>query len=115
MRCFYGRAPLLLRHGVALATSKCFPTGATGRNYLQAFGTDLHASLGNLAPSFDAAKHHRLLVNQSVWCLVAESVFQGRVPIATEWLQRRTIIDFANHLAEDMLTKEDIVRMLNSL
>ena len=59
-------------------------------------GTDLHASFGSLPTCFDAATRQRLLANQSAWCLVAESVLQGRIPIAPELLQRAICMYCAN-------------------
>ncbi len=98
MRDRFGRIPHPLRRCIALAAGNFFPVGMKGRNYLQSLSTDLRTSLGTLAFLIDVTTRKRLLANQSSCPLVAESLFQDRVPVSPDLLQRSTRMDFANYI-----------------
>ena len=110
-----GPIPRSLRKGVALTAEKMLSAGVKGRNWLQGLGADLDSGLPLIASCFDATTRKRLLAAQPGWPLVAESVFEGRVPVHPDLLQRATRMDFGNYLAEDILVKVDRASMLNSL
>lgn len=110
-----GWFPLPLRRGIALLAGKLLPVGFKGRNWAQGLGVDLDNGLPLIASCFDAKTRRRLLAAQPHWLLVAEAVWQNRVPAQPDLLQRATRMDFVNYLAEDILVKVDRASMLSSL
>lgn len=112
-----GWAPLPLRQCLAQAAPHLLPSGFKGRNWLQSIGRDLENDLPLVAVMFDGAMRRRLMskARPNDWPLVAERIWDARVPVEPDFLARVTGMDFANYMAEDILVKIDRASMLNSL
>lgn len=111
----FGRLPLRLRRGVALAAEKYLPVGFKGRNWAKAFGADLNHELPLIATCFDVNTRKRLMQAHSNWQPVSESLRHNQMIMETDLLQCATRSDFTNYLAEDILVKVDRASMLSSL
>ena len=109
-----GRIPFRLRKSVARAAEALLPVGFRGRNWLQGLAVDWQEGLPLTAYYFDRSAR-RQVMGQAPWELVAEGVWEQRVPPTGNLLQRATRMDFENYLAEGILVKVDRASMLNSL
>lgn len=92
------------------------PVGFTGRNWLTSFTYDSRTGMPLIGMLFDAAERRRLLGEAN--CsgeLVAELVWNSRVPVTDDLLQRATRMEFENYMAEDILVKVDRASMYHSL
>jgi asparagine synthase (glutamine-hydrolysing) len=113
----FGWLPRALRKAIACSAGAILPTGFRGRNWLQSLSCDWNRGLPLIATSFDAAARKLLMrgVAGTSWPLVAEYVWNSRIPTDEDLLQRITRMEFANYMAEDILVKVDRASMLNSL
>lgn len=109
-----GRIPLPLRKAISFGAEK-LPVGIKGRNWLQGLGVDLQQGLPLIASYFDATNRRQLMAKHVGWELVAESIYNNRIPAHRDLLQRATRMDFQDYLAEDILVKVDRASMLSSL
>jgi asparagine synthase (glutamine-hydrolysing) len=115
MQAQLGHFPQVIRRGISLAAERLLPVGTKGRSWLQSIGTDMQNGLPQVSTLFDARTRQRLMSTQPNWFTVAEDIFDGRVPIQPDLLQRATRMDFQNYLVEDILVKVDRASMLSSL
>lgn len=111
-----GRIPRILRVPVARAAGALLPAGFKGRKWLQGLDVDLHRGLPQIAASsFDRPFRRSLMTRNGQWSLVAESIYDEKIPRTADMLERATRMDFGNYLPEDILVKVDRASMLNSL
>jgi len=115
MQAQLGHFPQVIRRGISLAAERLLPVGTKGRSWFQSIGTDMQNGLPQVSTLFDARTRQRLMSTQPNWFTVAEDIFDGRVPIQPDLLQRATRMDFQNYLVEDILVKVDRASMLSSL
>jgi asparagine synthase (glutamine-hydrolysing) len=111
-----GWIPLPLRRAVASGATVALPVGVKGRNWLQAFGTDLTRGVPLIASYFDRRARARLL-NGSVGAqaLTAAQIREELLHSEGDLVDRATRTDFRLYLAEDILVKVDRASMLHSL
>ena len=110
--------PNSLRKLGAFAAAHMLPLGFGGNNirsWFLAMSKDLTRELPLIASYFDASTRAHIVAGQSNWHLVAESIHDAAVPVASDLIQRATRMDFKHYLAEDILVKVDRSSMMHSL
>jgi asparagine synthase (glutamine-hydrolysing) len=78
-------------------------------------GADLKTAMPLTNYCFDRTSRQRLMAGQRDWPIVAEKIWEERIPQTADLLRRATQTDFENYFAEDILVKVDRSSMLNSL
>lgn len=107
--------PSFMRHSVSCMAEDFIPIGFKGRNYLQGMKIDLCTGLPKLSDFFDLKTRCKLLDRKTDNDLNADDIYQERIPVQRDIVQRATRMDFNDYLAEDLLVKVDRTSMLNSL
>jgi asparagine synthase (glutamine-hydrolysing) len=109
-----GIIPLPLRKLLSSSSGYFLPLGFKGRNLLIGIGVELKSGLP-LNAFFDRKSRLNLMREFEYWRTPSEAIFNDRIPINSDILQRATRMDFSSYLAEDILVKVDRSSMLNSL
>ena len=112
---FLGYIPRYFRNKISLLSENYLPVGFKGRNYLQGININKDKSFIWLAKYFDTKTRRNLMKGINSYSLVAEQIWDSRIPEEKDLIQRLTRMDFQNYLAEDLLVKIDRSSMLNSL
>ncbi len=110
--------PSQLRKVVALTSEKILSQGFARSNavaWLLAIGKNLNIDIPLIGNYFNPATRQKLLKDHVGYNLVAEDIRRTRIPAELDLLQRMTLMDFHNYMAEDILVKVDRTSMLNSL
>lgn len=106
--------PKYIKKQISSNSSKFLPTGFKGVNWLQSLNTDLNDDLPIIGKFFDKSLRQKL-IGYTLDIEDAESIWKSRIPQNKDLIDRMTIMDFNNYLAEDILVKVDRSSMLNSL
>lgn len=106
--------PMFCRR-LAARTARHLPTGYRGRNWLRSLERNLDTDLPLIASFFDAWERRDLMGGESSWPNVAEAVWESRLPLTGDLLQKATRMEFENYMPEDILVKVDRACMRHSL
>jgi len=111
----FSHIPLPIRKMIAYLSEILLPVGFKGRNWLQGLGAELNIGLPLIAYYFDRTSRMKLMTKIDQWPIIAEKIWEQRIPNVNDLLQRASRMDFVNYLAEDILVKNDRASMLNSI
>jgi asparagine synthase (glutamine-hydrolysing) len=107
--------PAFVRAQISTSAERWLPIGLKGRNWLKSVGSDLRTGVPHVAAQFDRLAREQMIPSATDRVLIAEEIWNDRLPVSENLLQRATRMDFENYFAEDILVKVDRASMLNSL